>query len=142
MGAYPRRDGIPRRPFHRADAGLSRAGFKRPHEYTGRAMRELELAHEKGRRHSCPRKENFCHGKNVREGLETGQGESTGKVDLCIFAGEQCSPLQYKIQAQPTDKIKNSLFIPSTHRLHPRCPVSATPTAFASRIGQFPRGSP
>ena len=28
--------------------------------------------------------------------------------------------------------------IPSAHLLHPRCPVSATPTAFAPQIGQFP----
>ena len=42
------------------------------------------------------------------------------------------------ILSQQTEKAKNICFIPSAHRLNPRCPVSATPTAFASQIGQFP----
>jgi hypothetical protein len=40
--------------------------------------------------------------------------------------------------SQQTEKAKNICFIPSAHRLNPRCPVSAMPTAFASQIGQFP----
>ena len=47
-------------------------------------------------------------------------------------------PLQYEIQTPSADKIKNILFTPSARISHPRCPVSATPTEFASKIVNSP----
>ena len=72
---------------------------------------------------ASPRRESilssFCPFRSFR----TSEKNIIRKVTSCFFAGEQCSPLPYRIQIPPTDKRKNILFIPLAHRLRPRPPI-------------------
>ena len=78
----------------------------------------------------------FCPFRSFR----TSEKNTIRKVTLCIIAGRRGAD-PYKIKSEYSQQKKQKICTPSRQRTNfptPAYPVSATPTAFASRIGQFP----